>query len=185
MIGLRRYVTFLTLRKGEKKLFHVTPVNRSEPNRQILPNAKCDIEKTASVESYFLIELVNTSVRFANSNVAYSSYYVTHFHGIFLLLAGRLSSRQKSQDQQPQQQQQFPGGHHYNRENAGEEPWNPGMLGSDPPRDSGRRLHQQLSGLSSSNSSDDEDAINSDATFTGSEVALARDSTLVLPSRRK
>ncbi|XP_071034791.1 teneurin-m isoform X6 [Parasteatoda tepidariorum] len=54
------------------------------------------------------------------------------------------------------------------------------MLGSDQPR----RLHQQLSGLSSSNSSDDEDAINSDATYTGSEVALARDSTLVLPCRR-
>ncbi|XP_035215579.1 teneurin-m-like isoform X2 [Stegodyphus dumicola] len=58
------------------------------------------------------------------------------------------------------------------------------MLGSDPPRDSGRRLHQQLSGLSSSNSSDDEDAINSDATYTGSEVAFARESTLVLPCRR-
>lgn len=109
---------------------------------------------------------------------------------IYLFFSGRLSSRQKSQDQQPQQQQQqqqYSGGQFYGRDNVGEreEPWNPGMLGSDPPRDSGRRLHQQLSGLSSSNSSDDEDAINSDATFTGSEVALARESTLVLPSRRK
>ncbi|KAG8200277.1 hypothetical protein JTE90_021927 [Oedothorax gibbosus] len=80
--------------------------------------------------------------------------------------------------------------HHYreatpgggDRNNPGDE-WTPAMLGSDHPPS--RRLHQQhLSGLSSSNSSEDEDAINSDATFTGSEVALARESTLVLPGRR-
>ncbi|GFU07605.1 teneurin-m [Nephila pilipes] len=94
----------------------------------------------------------------------------------------RLNSKQKSQDPQ-QQQHPYQGAHHY-REGDNREEWNPGMLSCDPPRDSSRRLHQQLSGLSSSNSSDDEDAINSDATFTGSEVALARDSTLVLPCRR-
>ncbi|XP_042896054.1 teneurin-m isoform X1 [Parasteatoda tepidariorum] len=95
----------------------------------------------------------------------------------------RLNSRQKSQDQvqqPPSQQPQYAGGHHFREAPGDREDWDPGMLGSDQPR----RLHQQLSGLSSSNSSDDEDAINSDATYTGSEVALARDSTLVLPCRR-